>query len=206
MSDQLVKEFGSLLSAQILPSEVERRDCPDTLFPVILLLRLLVGDHLSILYKTMWEADDGNTHYTDIFVYDAGSQYHKASYRKIASAHVDTAISVSWEAEGKDVWGEATYQSSYGVIRWLSIDTALGSTVADAKDAVLALLQLAASTCDKYDLLAEAGEEGVISLGLRSYKAEDSELINVGRLHWSTVQSRCNRFYENRGDCAFQLM
>lgn len=207
MNGQLVKKFGPVLASQVLPIEAEHRDCPDILFPVILLLRLLLGDSLSVLYKTAWEVDDGNTHYTDIFLYDAGSEHCKSSFQRIASAHVDTAIDVAFEVtERPGVWGgSVSYQSSYGVIRWLNISTALGTTTVDAKDAVLTLLQLAASTSNDYELLVETVKDGVISLKLRSYKTEAPELIDIGLLHWSTVELRCNRFYENRGDCAFQL-
>jgi len=49
MNDQLVKKFGPVLATQILPTEVEQRDCPDILFPVILLLRLLLGNSLLLV-------------------------------------------------------------------------------------------------------------------------------------------------------------
>jgi hypothetical protein len=205
MNDQLVKEFGSVLAAQILPIEVEERDCPDILFPVILLLRLLLGDSRGVFYKTMWEVEDGNTHYTDIFIYDAGSEFRKASLKKFASAHVDTAISVSWENGREDFRGEKLWDDSYGVIRWLSFSTALGSVNGDAQESVVTLLQMAAATNDEYELLVETVQEGVTSLKLRSYNLEAPKLIDLGFLHWSTTDSRCSRFYDNRGDCAFQL-
>lgn len=205
MNSQLVKEFGPTLSTRVLPVEIERRDCPSALFPVILLLRMLLGDSVSVFYKTMWEADDGNTHYTDIFLYDAGSPYRKASFTKIATAHVDTAISVSWRTGETDPWdGTDSYRDSYGVIRWLSIDSAFGATTVDAKDAVLTFLQLAASSSSDYELRTEAVEEGVVSLKLWP-TTEESEAYDIGLLHWSTTETRCSRFWENRGDCAFEL-
>lgn len=205
MNSQLVKEFGPALSTRVLPVETERRDCPSVLFPVILLLRMLLGDSVGVFYKTVWETDDGDTHYTDIFIYDAGSTYYKGSLKKIATAYVDTAVSISWETGDDDLWDDAdSYEYSYGVIRSLSIDSAFGMTAVDAKDAVLTLLQLAASVSNGFDLLTEDVEEGVTSLKLRPF-AKDAELRDIGLLRWSTVGSRCNRWHQNHGDCAFEL-
>lgn len=201
--EQLVKTFGKL-ARFALPNEVENRDCPDGVFSLILVLRMLLGDTVSgLFYKTNWEYEPatGNTS-TKLYVYDAGSKYHKGSLKEIAEVEFDYAVSIAWRTHEMSSFSYT--DESCGTIRNASVESPLGGTRANPVSAITALLQLAASVGDQ-ELLIEQIEEGRVRLARRVF-GEDQTVTKetIGILGWYT--SGCSRFYGSFGDCAFELV
>lgn len=214
MSDYRKRMFGDVLSAQMLPSEMKEQHCPDMVFPLILMLRLLLGKSRQVFYKSV-ELD----HYTistEVFVYDAGSEHHPASFKLLATLFVDTPLSLFYQIDENGQLSDSEYAiqcSTFGAINNVRLESPLGLDAWNPRAGILALLQLAAST-STYELAIDS-TPGVDQLKLSAAEYLDSskgwgwettrkDLGVVATLHWADIPDRMNGQHENRGDCAFQ--
>lgn len=214
MNKKLVKKFGAMLAPHILPVEMKERHCPDIVFPIILMLRMLLGKTHSVYHNT---TDDGlYTVTTEILVSRHDATTGKTSLTKLATIEVDTPLSLTWEEKRERVYcGEdptVTHQT-HGAINYVRIETALGMGSDNPRLAVLALLQLAATTSN-YELRVETVAEGVDHIKVDTYQVDESDAWDQGTwkeaglagiLLWMDVPTACSSLGDNRGNCAFQV-
>ena len=185
----LTRMFGSFTE---LLTEAERThyDCPSEVFNLILMLRLLVGDAGTVMYKATWDygLNDADRNSVDIFLYRPNSV---PAFTKVAGIAHDSAESIPTDENFSD-YSSGSYEA-------VSVESPFGYVFGSIAEKLELLLRNAAAAGGKQITFIRRND-GETQILLHDETSDTVKLIGIilTKTGWGG--------YLGVGNCALKLI